>query len=92
MAPWGTACRIYSFTIQTFKPMSYMIITIAQIILTCIYYILRTGENFNLSNYKELINANSKVAKVKLAVENALIFLTSQGIDISALNIPCKHQ
>lgn len=64
------------------------IIAIARMLLTCIYHMIKTGTDFNPIDYKELTNPKPQPKKVELSVETALQYLTSQGIDISALALP----
>lgn len=61
------------------------IITIARMILTCIYHMIKTGQDFNPIDYKELTNPKPPSQKVELTVETALQFLSSKGLDISSL-------
>ena len=64
------------------------IIAIARMLLTCIYHMIKTGTDFNPIDYKELSNPKPQPKKVELSVETALQYLTSQGIDVSALALP----
>lgn len=64
------------------------IIAIARMLLTCIYNMIKTGEEFNPIDYKELTNPKPQQKHVDLTVETALSFLTSKGFDVSALAIP----
>lgn len=63
------------------------IITIARMMLICIYHMILNGEKFNPSDYEELVNPKPNEPKVVLTMETALSFIASQGIDISVLNI-----
>lgn len=49
---------------------------------------IKTGTDFNPIDYKELTNPKPQPKKVELSVETALQYLTSQGIDVSALALP----
>jgi transposase len=60
------------------------IIAIARMMLTCIYHMLKTGENFNPSDYDELKNPKPKHVSA-LTDEIAIAHLAAQGYDVSAL-------
>ena len=61
------------------------IIAIARIMLTCIYHIIKSGQEFKPTDYKELTNPKPQTLKVELTVETALQFLASKGLDVSSL-------
>ena len=61
------------------------IIAIARMMLTCIYHMIKSGQDFNPTDYKELTNPKSQPIKVELTVETAIQFLASKGLDISSL-------
>lgn len=65
------------------------IIAIARMLLTCIYHMIKTGNEFNPIDYQELNNPKPQPKQVELNVETALQYLASQGIDISVLT-PAK--
>ena len=53
--------------------------------LTCIYHMIKSGQNFNPIDYKELTNPKTQPIKVELTIETAIQFLASKGLDISSL-------
>jgi len=59
------------------------IIAIARMMMTCIYHILLTGENFIPSDLQK--NFNPVAKKQALNEENAIAFLVAQGYDVSSL-------
>lgn len=61
------------------------IIAIARMMLTCIYHMIKSGQDFNPTDYKELTNPKFQTSKVELTVETALQFLASKGLDVSSL-------
>ena len=61
------------------------IIAIARMMLTCIYHMIKSGQDFNPTDYKELTNPKPQTPKVELTVETALQFLASKGLDVSSL-------
>ena len=62
------------------------IIAIARMMLVCIYHMIKTGNNFNPSDYQSLMNPKVE-QNSKLTVEKALAFLEQSGIDISSIKI-----
>ena len=59
------------------------IIAIARMMLTCIYYMINTGEIFNPYDYEELNNPTQK--RVVLTDMSAIAFLAAQRYDVSSL-------
>jgi len=59
------------------------VIAIARMMLTCIYHMISTGEEFNPSDYEEVKSPSPR--ERKLTDEAAIAFLAERGYDVSAL-------
>jgi len=59
------------------------VIAIARMMLTCIYHMIQTGEEFNPSDYGE--RSSASVKKQVLSEDSAIEFLAAQGYDVSVL-------
>jgi transposase len=62
------------------------IIAIARMMLTCIYHLILTGEVFNPSDLKEVVEPSAP-KKVALTDKVAISFLASRGYDVSSLSV-----
>ena len=62
------------------------IIAIARMLLVSIYHMVKTGENFNPSDYDSF--KNPKQNQSKITTKQALEHLQSLGVDISQIQIP----
>jgi transposase len=63
------------------------IIAIARMMLTCVFHMLQTGENFNPSDLLEVIKPATQ-KKQLLTEQSALAFLAAKGYDISSFVKP----
>lgn len=63
------------------------IIAIARMLLTSVYHILMSGEEFNPSDYESLHNVNPKPLKKVLTPEIAIEYLKSLGLDTSSIQL-----
>lgn len=61
------------------------IIAIARMMLTSIYHMILTGEQFNPSDYESFKNPKPKNIKPNYSIESALEYLQSQGFDTSLI-------
>ena len=59
------------------------IVAIARMMLTSIYHMIETGEEFNPTDYEEFLNPEPK--RVVINESTAIAFLKEQGYDISAI-------
>jgi transposase len=63
------------------------IIAIARMLLTCIYHILHTREDFSPSDYAEM-SSPVTIRKQVLTDKSAIAYLAAQGYDVSSLKKP----
>ena len=61
------------------------IIAIARMMLTSIYHMILTGEQFNPSDYESFKDPKQKNIKPNYSIESALEYLQSQGFDTSSI-------
>ena len=62
------------------------IIVIARILLVSVYHMVKTGENFNPSDYDSF--KNPKINQSKMTTKQVLKHLQSLDVDISQIQIP----
>ena len=65
------------------------IVAIARMMLTSIYNMILTGESFNPTDYKELMNPKPKSPKI--TIDQAVEFLKTSGADLDQIIATLKN-